>query len=1115
MRVTIAVAYLVSSHCRAVQSIRKETTTTRTLFHHTNSNNGDPESESSRSHIYNRTQHVDSTRSHAESNRMPGNDRNEYQAIDTPDNVTNESHHHHRYPKVASIVSCDDNETSFELDLKLKRPTTSIAKSKLGLEWELLRERRWSIVHQESSIVVVEGRFERSMGDVNADDMNIMMYQFRECLTLSACGTYEFILHETDQDKSDSAGSEPRMNQEIMNAFVMNIHMQLRLNHEAIYTYSNSFRSRDRQDAHQQHQINPLLPLTSKYTREKIKFQNNEERCSTNQPINADADAYYLRPARTRTRTRTLHKHGRSIAVEPADLDAETTVSSFLNQIGDEGEKKIMQRVEDVFGDEYSDADFETTSSSSSATGSTDNNGRGSVIASSILATKSESAEKEFNENQSSLSATEILLLSAVGVFIVIMLIFNESSSITSTWDVSRRKKVISHELPGSIPVFIPMYNESEVVVERTCNNFTKETIDNPFLRDELMVYFIVDNMRDCEAVKTVLKIAEETVEEAVENLPTQLDVPYYTGRLHGVPFKMYLKSESESESNRVKQGKRFSALLFADLVKDDVMNGYLKMPWSTLCLDADVVTFPYSIESLVVQMLQKPNIGVTCGNLAPSLEQKSIASRVQAAEYFIHNRITKHAEALFGVVSHCPGAFLLMKFDSFRTTVTAAFSIDTKNSSCVVRNALDLGEDRFLTSLLLIHKSKWTSFLPAANCTTQVPDTFQALAIQRRRWFNSTLSNDLYILRHIVHMYKSAMKHGEDKNTLVAVVRFIYLVVATLVRLVGSFFSIMVSVLIMASISFMMDAERWCYGNFCGYTYHSFVLIITCWVMALALSFHQSAGNPRSMFNIYSRAWMNINLAFASFLMTLGTISIILTGDMAQGRLIALTTFILTVIYLSLIINMAEHRSTFGLQLMISLPVYVAIGLPFLAFMQPIIGLSQADNFEWGIDDDNGKNKCDNNFEATSKADQIGPRRREKLVLLLFVIALNAAVFLIFGSIGARSTVTTICYVFLFIQCVQTLFGVVRNINLKCQSKIPVEKHNDASSSKQLKKSGRALHLQNDIERQTETTSSHTHTGKELSIFIEKEVLEDSFTDSDLSVLTEDDSFCIYEDSQ
>jgi chitin synthase len=58
-------------------------------------------------------------------------------------------------------------------------------------------------------------------------------------------------------------------------------------------------------------------------------------------------------------------------------------------------------------------------------------------------------------------------------------------------------------------------------------------------------------------------------------------------------------------------------------------------------------------------------------------------------------------------------------------------------------KNLLYLGEDRYLTTLLLKHFPKYkTKFNPDAQCKTNAPDTWSVLVSQRRRWINSTVHN-------------------------------------------------------------------------------------------------------------------------------------------------------------------------------------------------------------------------------------------------------------------------------------------------------------------------------------------------------------------------------------
>jgi chitin synthase len=58
-------------------------------------------------------------------------------------------------------------------------------------------------------------------------------------------------------------------------------------------------------------------------------------------------------------------------------------------------------------------------------------------------------------------------------------------------------------------------------------------------------------------------------------------------------------------------------------------------------------------------------------------------------------------------------------------------------------KNLLSLGEDRYLTTLMLkTFPDLRTKFTSDATCRTIVPDQFAVLLSQRRRWINSTIHN-------------------------------------------------------------------------------------------------------------------------------------------------------------------------------------------------------------------------------------------------------------------------------------------------------------------------------------------------------------------------------------
>jgi chitin synthase len=59
------------------------------------------------------------------------------------------------------------------------------------------------------------------------------------------------------------------------------------------------------------------------------------------------------------------------------------------------------------------------------------------------------------------------------------------------------------------------------------------------------------------------------------------------------------------------------------------------------------------------------------------------------------------------------------------------------------MKNLLHLGEDRYLTTLLLKHFPNYkTHFVRDAHAQTIAPDEWSILLSQRRRWINSTIHN-------------------------------------------------------------------------------------------------------------------------------------------------------------------------------------------------------------------------------------------------------------------------------------------------------------------------------------------------------------------------------------
>jgi hypothetical protein len=118
--------------------------------------------------------------------------------------------------------------------------------------------------------------------------------------------------------------------------------------------------------------------------------------------------------------------------------------------------------------------------------------------------------------------------------------------------------------------------------------------------------------------------------------------------------------------------------------------------------------------------------------------------------EYFISHHMAKAFESLFGSVTCLPGCFTLYRLrtpDTHKPLLISNQIITDYSENRVdtlhMKNLLHLGEDRYLTTLLLKHFSLFkTRFIRDAHAFTVAPDDWKVLLSQRQRWINSTVHN-------------------------------------------------------------------------------------------------------------------------------------------------------------------------------------------------------------------------------------------------------------------------------------------------------------------------------------------------------------------------------------
>ncbi|KAG0652887.1 Myosin chitin synthase 1 [Hyphodiscus hymeniophilus] len=238
----------------------------------------------------------------------------------------------------------------------------------------------------------------------------------------------------------------------------------------------------------------------------------------------------------------------------------------------------------------------------------------------------------------------------------------------------------------------------------------------------------------------------------------------------HIVPFMVVVKvgkpSEVSRPGNRGKRDSQMVMMRFLNRVHYNAAMSPLELEMYhqirniigvnptfyefMLQIDADTVVSPDSGSRMVSSFLNDTRLIGVCGETALSNSKSSFVTMIQVYEYYISHNLSKAFESLFGSVTCLPGCFTMYRIRAAESGKPLFVSREVVEGYANIRvdtlhmkNLLHLGEDRYLTTLLIKHHSKYkTKYLSSAHAWTIAPDTWKVFLSQRRRWINSTVHN-------------------------------------------------------------------------------------------------------------------------------------------------------------------------------------------------------------------------------------------------------------------------------------------------------------------------------------------------------------------------------------
>ncbi|KAI6030517.1 family 2 glycosyltransferase [Pisolithus orientalis] len=163
--------------------------------------------------------------------------------------------------------------------------------------------------------------------------------------------------------------------------------------------------------------------------------------------------------------------------------------------------------------------------------------------------------------------------------------------------------------------------------------------------------------------------------------------------------------------------------------------------------INADMTAELYTLNCLISAMIHDKKVLGVCGETSLANAKQLIVTMMQVYEYFISHHMAKAFESLFSSLTCLPGCFTLFRLctpdmHNVSNQITQDYSqnrVDTLH----MKNLLLLGEDRYLTTLLLKHFPMYKmQFIRDTHAETVALDDWKVLLSQHHHWINSTIHN-------------------------------------------------------------------------------------------------------------------------------------------------------------------------------------------------------------------------------------------------------------------------------------------------------------------------------------------------------------------------------------
>ena len=308
-----------------------------------------------------------------------------------------------------------------------------------------------------------------------------------------------------------------------------------------------------------------------------------------------------------------------------------------------------------------------------------------------------------------------------------------------------------------NIAVFVPVYSESK----ESLYNTIKSVVDSDYPKSSKMLIIVVDGVKQGLGNDDFSSEYAKQILNAVQNISIDSNYEIYIGSYKGVEYLLLIKN--------VNKGKKDSFLVLQKLlyysydytlrcrdsefekfknIKQLVSNIELNKIEYIMMLDTDTRVDNKAITCLVDYLDINIKTLAVCGETSISNKDSNILTSAQYFEYFVTHYTLKAFESIYGNVLVLSGCFTLYRTSILINKQLINLYEDEDSDNIYTANISKLGEDRFLTNLLLKFYPKFDAkYIKNAICYTDAPNDIKTFLCQRRRWTNSLIFCHLWLL--------------------------------------------------------------------------------------------------------------------------------------------------------------------------------------------------------------------------------------------------------------------------------------------------------------------------------------------------------------------------------